>query len=58
MKLMITIGVFIGGSVGAWLGAALFDHGNYLGGWSILLGAVGSFAGIWGGYKLAKNFLD
>ncbi len=58
MKLMITIGITIGSTVGAWLGAALFDHGNYLGGWSILLGAVGSFVGIWSGYKIAKNFLD
>lgn len=58
MKLMITIGVFIGSSLGAWLGAALLDHGNYLGGWSIILGAVGSFAGIWAGYKIAKNFLE
>jgi hypothetical protein len=58
MKLMISIGIFIGGSVGAWLGSALFDHGNYLGGWSILIGALGSFGGIWIGYKAAKAWLD
>jgi hypothetical protein len=55
---MITLGIFVGSSVGTWAGAALLDHGNYLGGWSILLGAVGSFVGIWGGYKIAKSYLD
>jgi membrane protein DedA with SNARE-associated domain len=58
MKLMISIGIFIGGSVGAWLGAVLFDHGNYLGGWSIIVGALGSFVGIWAGYKAGKAWLD
>lgn len=56
MKLMITIGVLVGGTVGGWLGAA-FDHGNWMGGWSILLSTVGSIAGIWLGYKIAKNYI-
>ena len=51
MKLMIFLGVTIGGTIGGWLGAALFDHGNWLGGWSILLSGVGSLAGIWLGFK-------
>ncbi len=51
---MITIGVFIGGSLGGWLGAAM-DHGNWFGAASILLSAVGSFAGIWAGYKAGQN---
>lgn len=51
---MIIIGVTIGGTVGGWLGAALLDHGNWLGGWSILLSTVGSFAGIWGGFKAGQ----
>ena len=55
MKLMILIGVTIGGMIGGWLGAALFDHGNWLGGWSILLSGAGSFVGIWAGYKAAQN---
>ena len=58
MKLMISIGVFVGGILGAWLGAALFDHGNQLGGWSILFGALGSFAGIWAGFKAGKAWFD
>jgi len=52
---MIFIGITIGGTIGGWLGAAAFDHGNWLGGWSILLSGVGSLAGIWAGYKAAQN---
>jgi uncharacterized protein (DUF486 family) len=55
MKLVITIGIFVGGTVFGWLGS-LLDHGNWLGGWSILLSGAGSILGIWIGYKAAKNF--
>jgi hypothetical protein len=54
MKLMITIGIFVFSSLGGWLGTAL-DHGNFLGGWSLLLGTIGSFVGIWAGYKVGKH---
>ncbi len=53
MKLMIWIGITAGGLVGGWLGA-LMDHGNWLGGWSIILGGVGSVAGVWAGYKAGQ----
>ena len=53
MKLMIMIGITVFGTIGGWLGAAM-DHGNWFGGWSILLGAVGSFFGIWAGYKAGQ----
>jgi hypothetical protein len=53
MKLMITIGILAVGTIGSWLGA-LLDHGNWFGGWSLLLGTVGSFVGIWVGYKAAQ----
>lgn len=53
MKGMILIGVTVGGLVGGWLGTML-DHGNGLGGWSLLLGTVGSLAGIWAAVKLAN----
>jgi hypothetical protein len=56
MKLMITIGIVAGGTVGGWLGAAM-SHGNWMGGWSIALSTIGSLAGIWAGYRLAKNYL-
>ena len=56
MKTMIFLGVTIFGTVGGWLGA-LMDKGNWLGGWSILFSTVGSFFGIWVGYKVAKNYL-
>jgi hypothetical protein len=50
MKLTILISATIIGTLGGWLGASL-DHGNLLGGWSILLSSVGSIVGIWVGYK-------
>lgn len=56
VKILIWLGVFIGSTAGSWLGA-LADHGNWLGGWSIVGGAIGSFVGIWAGYKLGKNYL-
>ena len=56
MKLLIWTGLSIGGIVGGWAGAAL-DHGNWFGGWSILLSAIGSLVGIWLGYKLGKDYL-
>jgi hypothetical protein len=57
MKLMIWIGIFVGGTLGGWLGAAMFDHGNWLGGWSILLSGLGSILGVWLGYKIGKDYL-
>jgi CHASE2 domain-containing sensor protein len=54
MKLMIIIGITVIGSLGSWIGAAL-DHGNWFGPWSILLGTIGSFVGIWAGYKAGQN---
>ncbi|HET9098144.1 MAG TPA: hypothetical protein VFN51_00850 [Candidatus Saccharimonadales bacterium] len=56
MKLMITIGLTIGGILFGWAGAAIFDHGNQLGGWSIMLSGVGSLLGIWAGYKAGKYY--
>lgn len=57
MKLMIWLGILIGGTLGGWLGAVL-DHGNWLGGWSILLGAVGSLAGLWAGFKIGRTYFE
>ena len=54
MKLLILVGLTLVGTLGGWLGAAL-DHGNWFGVWSILLGAAGSFLGIWVGYKAGQN---
>ena len=56
MKTMIFLGVTIFGTVGGWLGA-LMDHGNWFGGWSILLSTVGSIFGVWVGYKVAQNYI-
>ena len=56
MKTLVWVSLFIGSVLGGWLGAAL-DQGNWLGLTSILLGEVGSLAGIWAGYKVSKNYL-
>jgi hypothetical protein len=55
MKLMIWLGIFIGGTIGSWIGAAI-THGNWFSLSSILLGGVGSLVGIWGGYKIGKAY--
>lgn len=56
MKIAIWIGITVGGTLGSWLGAAM-THGNWMSAWSILLGAVGSIAGIWAGYKIGKEYM-
>lgn len=56
MKLMISLGLLIFSSLGAWLGQAM-DHGNGFGGWTILWTAIGGLVGIWIGYKVGKNYL-
>lgn len=56
MKLMIWIGIAVGGTFGSFLGA-LFDQGNWLGGWSILMSGIGCFVGLWVGYKIGKTYL-
>jgi len=54
MKVLIYIGIAIGGSIGGWLGAVL-SGGDFLGGWSILGTTIGSFIGLWAGYKLGSQ---
>ena len=53
MKTMIWIGVFVGSTLGGWLGA-LASHGNWLSWQSILGTALGSFLGIYVGYKAGQ----
>lgn len=53
MKLLIWLGIIIGGAIGSWIGSK-FDGGNLLGMWGILLGGAGSIGGIFVGYKIGK----
>lgn len=55
MKLMIFIGITVFSTLGSWIGQ-LMSGGNWFGLWSLLLGTIGSFAGIWAGYQAAKYF--
>jgi len=52
-KSMIWLGVFVGSTIGGLIGSAL-DHGNFFGLWGLTLGTLGSFAGIWAGYKISQ----
>jgi uncharacterized membrane protein YeaQ/YmgE (transglycosylase-associated protein family) len=55
MKLVMSISILFFGSVFGYVGQ-LMDHGAIFGGWSILLGTIGSFAGIWVAVKLRRYF--
>ena len=52
---MIWIGIFVGSTIGGWIGA-LMSHGNWLGWQSFAGGTVGSFAGIYAGFKAGQYF--
>lgn len=52
---MIFIGVTVGGLIGGWIGSWI-DHGNMMGGWGIILGAIGSLAGIWVAVKVVNYY--
>jgi uncharacterized membrane protein YeaQ/YmgE (transglycosylase-associated protein family) len=54
-KLFIYGGITVGGLIGAYLPVWLF-HVDALSLWSILMSAVGSFIGLWIGYKANQNF--
>ena len=49
-KLLIYIGITIGGIVGAYVPVWIL-HVDTFSLWSIIFGAVGSFIGLWLGYK-------
>lgn len=55
VKLLISISIIVFSSIGGWIGQVM-DHGNWLGGWSLLLGTVGAFIGVWIGYRTGRHF--
>lgn len=55
-KTLIYIGIAVGGLTGGCLGS-LLDGGNIFGFWGIIFGTLGSFAGIWAGYKLGSSYI-
>ncbi|MCL5112950.1 MAG: hypothetical protein M1554_00495 [Patescibacteria group bacterium] len=56
MRIIYTISFLAFGTLFEWLGAVLFDKGNWLGGWSLLLSTIGSILGIIIGYKINKYY--
>lgn len=50
IMICMAVGMTLGGLVPMLWG------GDMLGGWSILLGMIGGFVGIWLGAKVARNF--
>jgi outer membrane lipoprotein SlyB len=56
VKALVYIGLFVGSTIGSWIGAAI-TGGNWFSTWSIILGSVGALAGIWAGYKVGRNYL-
>ena len=53
---MISIGIFVVGTLGGYLGSLIDGGSSLIGLWSLLLGTIGSLAGIWVGYKAAQYF--
>ena len=53
---MVMLGLLVGSTVGGFLGSAIGHNYTGLGGWSILLSAVGGIAGIWLGYRISRNW--
>jgi TRAP-type C4-dicarboxylate transport system permease small subunit len=53
-KKLIYICIFVFSTIFGYIGA-LLSHGNWLSAWSIILGFVGCFVGIWVGFKLGNG---
>jgi hypothetical protein len=54
MKGLIYLGITVGGIIGAYLPIVLF-HQDSFSAVSIIGGTIGSFAGLWAGYKLGSS---
>lgn len=55
MKLVVSISILVFSTFFGWIGQ-LIDHGNFLGGWSIILGTIGAFVGLWIGIKINNYY--
>ena len=52
-KSLIWLGIAVGSTIGGLIGSR-FDHGSFFGVWGLTLGTVGSFVGIWVGFKIGN----
>ena len=51
MRLLMFVGLTVGGAIGWWIG-------SYVGiGTALLVSTVGSLAGVYGVYRLTRNYL-
>lgn len=50
-------GITVGSTVGSYIPVWLF-HASAFGLASIIFGVIGSFVGLWAGYKVYQNFGD
>lgn len=55
VKRSIVLSVLIYSTLFGWLGQEI-DKGNWIGGWSIILGTLGAIFGLWVGYKIHKLY--
>ncbi len=58
MKLMILIGITVCGTIGSCIGNIFDGHSFFnlfaFGIWAIIFSTIGSFVGIWAGYKAGQ----
>lgn len=54
-KMLLYIGITVGGLIGSYIPVALF-RSNPFGMASLIFGTIGSFAGLWAGYKAQQSF--
>ena len=58
MKLMITIGIIVCSTIGGCIGNVFDGHSFFnllaFGIWAIIFSVIGSFVGIWAGYKAGQ----
>jgi hypothetical protein len=54
MKGLIYLGITVGGIIGGYVPVILFHQGSFSAA-SLIGGTIGSFLGLWAGYKLGSS---
>jgi hypothetical protein len=53
MKAIISLNIIVVSTIGGWLGEELGGGGAF-GAWSLIVGTLFCFVGVWTGYKMGK----